>query len=303
MTGPGGAARADTPATRSGRRLMAAVPVSVRVNGERLIVLGWSRAILMQFAHPLIAAGVHGHSGFRASPIAAVRRLRHTIGAMLALTFGDAQRRAQAIDGILTIHRRVNGTLPEAVGRYPAGTHYSAEDPELVRWVHLTLLESVLEVYGRFVAPLTPQECDEYCREALWVPIALGAREDDLPRSWADVMTALDAEYRSGRIVVSPVARTLSRALLYPRGSALVGPTMWANRVLTIGLLPPHLREGYGFTWSPGRERALALLTGALRFMRRMVPGTVALWRDARHRPAVSGRWSVTGGRWPACPP
>src|SRR5689334_8440880 len=106
--------------------------VARRVNAERLVVLGWSRAILLQLAHPLIAAGVYEHSTFRASPVAALSRLHHTVGAMLALTFRDEAERARALDGVRAIHARVNGTLKEPVGRFPAGTRYSAEDPELV---------------------------------------------------------------------------------------------------------------------------------------------------------------------------
>ena len=72
--------------------------VAFRINGERLAVLGWSRAILLQLAHPLMAAGVFDHSGFRASPMAAVGRLYHTTQAMLAITFGDEQRHRAAIE-------------------------------------------------------------------------------------------------------------------------------------------------------------------------------------------------------------
>jgi uncharacterized protein (DUF2236 family) len=262
------------------------------VNAERLVVLGWSRAILMQFAHPLIAAGVHDHSGFRASPIAAVRRLRQTVGAMLALTFGDRAQRTRAVEGIRAIHRRVNGALPETIGPYTAGTRYSAEDPALVRWVHLTLLESVIIVYEQFVAPLTPQERDDYCRESAWVPIALGARSEELPRSWESLVDALAEEYRSGRIVVSPVARELSRALLYPRGAAIAGPSMWANRLVTVGLLPPHVREDYGFVWSPRSEQALRHVTWLLRIARRLLPPVITQWRDAR-------RLRLNGSRHP----
>jgi uncharacterized protein (DUF2236 family) len=118
--------------------------VARRINGERLVVLGWSRAILLQLAHPLIAAGVFDHSGFRSSPLAAIQRLHHTTQAMLAISFGDDRRRGAAIEGIRRIHTRVNGTLPDTVGPFPAGTPYSAEDPALLLWVHATLIESVL---------------------------------------------------------------------------------------------------------------------------------------------------------------
>ena len=38
--------------------------VAERINGERLVVLGWGIAILLQVAHPLVAAGVAEHSSF-----------------------------------------------------------------------------------------------------------------------------------------------------------------------------------------------------------------------------------------------
>ena len=118
--------------------------ITWRVNAERIVLLGWARAILLQLAHPLVAAGVFDHSGFRGTPYAAASRLYHTVHAMLSLTFGDEAARQQTIEGIRAIHRRVNGVLQETTGPYPAGTRYSAEDPALVLWVHTTLIESSL---------------------------------------------------------------------------------------------------------------------------------------------------------------
>ena len=62
------------------------------------MLLGWSRAILLQLAHPLVAAGVAEHSTFRGGPLTAVARLHHTVRAMLALTFGDAPARERTLD-------------------------------------------------------------------------------------------------------------------------------------------------------------------------------------------------------------
>jgi len=149
--------------------------ITWRINAERIVLLGWARAILLQLAHPLVAAGVFDHSGFRGTPYAAASRLYHTVHAMLSLTFGDEAARQRTIDGIRAIHRRVNGILPEAVGPYEAGTRYSAEDPSLVLWVHATLIESVLMVYEKLVAPLTEAERDEYCQEAFPIALALAA--------------------------------------------------------------------------------------------------------------------------------
>src|SRR5688572_32830582 len=111
-------------------------PISRQINAERLMLLGWSRAILLQLAHPLVAAGVADHSSFRDGGLAAAKRLHLTVKAMLALSFGDEHSRAAALDGIRTIHRRVHGHIAAQAGRFPAGTPYSAEDPDLVLWVH-----------------------------------------------------------------------------------------------------------------------------------------------------------------------
>src|SRR5688572_4623560 len=74
--------------------------IAHRVNAERVVLLGWGRAILMQLAHPLVAAGVYEHSSFRATPWAAASRLHATVRAMLALTFGTDAEREHALHGI-----------------------------------------------------------------------------------------------------------------------------------------------------------------------------------------------------------
>jgi uncharacterized protein (DUF2236 family) len=140
-----------------------AADVSRRINAERLVLVAWTRAILLQFAHPLIAAGVADHSTFRGSPAAAVARLRQTVDAMLSLTFGTEAERETALQGIRGIHRRVSGTLATASPCFPAGARYSAEDPALLTWVHATLIESSVLVYEQLVEPLTPAERDRYC--------------------------------------------------------------------------------------------------------------------------------------------
>jgi uncharacterized protein (DUF2236 family) len=266
------------------------MPVSRRVNAERLMILGWSRAILLQLAHPLNAAGVYDHSIFRDSPVAALSRLHHTIGAMLALTFRDDAARRRAIDGILAIHTRVHGTLPQAVGPFPAGTRYSAEDPALVLWVHVTLLDSMPLVYERLVAPLSPAERDAYCREAAGVAIDLGARSEDVPMTWTAARACLDRMYASGTLVVSPQAKTLARALIEPSFAAVVRPLARLNRLVTFGLLPADIRAQYGIAWSAADAAALERWLDRIRRVRRLAPRAVAWWADARRALPPSGR-------------
>lgn len=256
--------------------------ITWRVNAERIVLLGWARAILLQLAHPLVAAGVFDHSGFRGTPYAAASRLYHTVHAMLSLTFGDEAARQRTIEGIRAIHRRVNGVLPESTGPYPAGTRYSAEDPTLVLWVHATLIESVLMVYEQLVAPLSTAEKDEYCSEAFPIAVALAAREEEVPKTWSELCCYLERAYAANTIAVGTQGRALARAVLSPSGGWLVAPATWINRTITIGLLPPRVREQYGMTWTTGRDRTVARLLSFMRTTRRLLPRAVALWPEAR---------------------
>src|SRR5262245_7700608 len=254
------------------------VSISRRINAERLALLSWSRAILLQLAHPLIAAGVAEHSSFRAGPFEAARRLRHTIRAMLALTFGDDERQARALAGIRAIHRRVNGRLRDTVGPFPAGTPYSAEDPALLLWVHATLLDSVPMAYQAVIAPLTPAELDKYYEEAAPIAIALGARADEVPRSRAALAAYLDRMHASGVLTVGPDARLLAKEVVSSRLAALAWPLGWTNRQVTIGWLPPSIRVQYGFDWDARHARRCRRALRVLRGVRRVLPRRIAQW-------------------------
>src|SRR5262245_41558777 len=122
------------------------------------MLLGWSRAILLQLAHPLIAAGIADHSSFRDGAVVAARSPHETVHAMLSLTFGDERAWRDSIERIREIHRRVHGRLPVSVGHFQQGTPYSAEDPDLLLWVHATLLDSIPMLYQRLIGPLTASE-------------------------------------------------------------------------------------------------------------------------------------------------
>src|SRR6266536_3414538 len=97
-----------------------------KINGEAVLLLGWGRAILLQFAHPLVAAGVAEHSLFVRQPRGRVKRLRQTVRAVLQLTFGTLREAEDAAAGINRIHDYVQGEIPEVTGPFAAGTRYSA---------------------------------------------------------------------------------------------------------------------------------------------------------------------------------
>ena len=251
--------------------------VTWKINREIIVVAGWGRAILLQLAHPAIAAGVHDHSSFRASPLARFRRLRSTIGAMQALAFGDTDQMVAAAARINTIHDRVRGSRDDE--SLPA---YSAHDPELQRWVHATLLESVPMAYERLVGPLTPRERDRYCLEAAIMEPLLGMPADWLPRDSSQLDAYMRAMLANGTLSVNDTSRALARAVLYPDHWRLAWPLLRAMQVLTIGSLPPSIRDAYGFEWGARDQRALARWTSVVRTLVRLLPPVARVWPLAR---------------------
>jgi uncharacterized protein (DUF2236 family) len=247
--------------------------ISWQVNREVIAVAGWGRAILLQLAHPAVAAGVHNHSSFNRSLRSSLGRLHSTVDAMLAITFGDTERMISAAAGINVIHDRVNGRIDDR-----DGGSYSAHDPELQRWVHATLLESMPLIYGLLVRPLTPDERDRYCVETAIMEPLLGMPAGSLPRSSAELDAYLSEMLSSGQLVVSDTSRRLARAVLYPPHWRLAWPAFRAMQLLTIGTLPPSIRDAYGFKWRERDARAFARWTSFLRTSIWLLPRFARQW-------------------------
>jgi uncharacterized protein (DUF2236 family) len=244
--------------------------VTWKINREMVVIAGWGRAILLQMAHPAVAAGIHGHSQFRGSLRASFRRLHSTVGAMLSLTFGDTEQMITAAARINAIHDRVRGES------------YSAHDPELQRWVHATMLDTIPIAYERLVGPLSLRDRDRYCFEAAIMEPLLGMPAGWLPRDSVRLDAYMREMLSGGTLVVTDTSRALAHALLYPPRWYLSWPAFRVMQLLTIGSLPPSIREAYGFEWRPRHERALTRWTTMIRRSSRMLPAVTREWPIAR---------------------
>ena len=223
----------------AGRPLFGERSMIRRVNRESVILLGGSRALLMQIAHPLVAAGVAEHSRFEDDRLG---RLLRTLHATYALVFGSPEQAAHTAAHVNALHARVTGP------------GYAARDPELLLWVHATLVDSALLSYSRFLRPLTREERCGYFEDCNRVAALLGLPRRLIPRD----LDAFEAYLQStvAGLEVSDDARRIARALfgMTPlRDLPLVVPA----RLLAAGLLPPRLRRQFGLGWGPARAAAL----------------------------------------------
>ncbi len=112
------------------------------VHGSVATFLGGIRSLLLQSLHPLALAGVERHSRYREDPFG---RLQRTGAFIAATTFGPVETAEQTTSAIRAMHATVRGTATD-------GRSYSAQDPRLLMWVHVTLVDSMLaayDLYGR----------------------------------------------------------------------------------------------------------------------------------------------------------
>lgn len=243
-------------------------PTSVfwRINREWLTTLSGARAVLLEIAHPLVAAGVAEHSNYRGDPFG---RLFRTVNTMTDLAFNRPQAAHRAARHYYACHRKVKGRLREDVGPYPAGTGYDADDPSLRRWVLATLIDSTLLVYDLFVRPVSPAERESYYADFQKLGGYLGLTRSQMPPTYADFQDYMQAMLQSNVLTVGPQARDIARALYTPSPAGRVARQL---SFIGIGLLPAHLRTAFGFGWSDADERRLRRLAAFSRRVRPLLP-------------------------------
>jgi len=214
-----------------------------RVNREIACGFAAPRAVLMQIAHPLVAAGVAEHSQFRKHRLA---RLYRTSLAAAAITFGSREFALRAVRTINQKHQQVHGVLRTQAGIFSAGTPYDANDPVLKLWVLSTITDSTLLVYDLFVSKLSIEDRERYYADSLKAAELFGIPQNIVPQTYRDFRTYMD-EMLAGNIVrVSEEAKDISRALFARTPSGML---LFAGSAVSIALLPERLREEFGFHW------------------------------------------------------
>ncbi len=225
--------------------------------------LGGGTAVLLQVAHPLVAAGVAAHSSYDRD---IWRRLVGTLRALYLITYGSKAEAERAADAVKAAHTRVNGRTATRLGVFPAGTAYSAEDPELMLWVHATLVYASLVSYQRFEHALSDADQERYYRDMAVVAELFGTPSGVIPATLADMRAYFAAQIDGETISVTEPARTIAGAVLRAR---LPGPMRILNpahRLATTALLPPRIRSEYGLH-PPALQRPLLTAAGhSLRF-------------------------------------
>ena len=213
-----------------------------RVHADSSMFVGGLRALLLQSLHPLAMAGVAAHSDYRHDPWG---RLQRTADFLAATTFGPVEQAELAIARVRTVHERVVGVADD-------GRPYAANDPHLLRWVHVVEVDSFLRAHGRHGAdPLDAHERDEYVRQMAVIARGLGVpAPPESERALGDQLRAFRPELRS-----TASAREAARYLLVQPPMPLAARPVYAViAAAAVALLPRWARSPLRLPWFPVAE-------------------------------------------------
>lgn len=233
-----------------------------------MLILGAGpRALLLQIAHPAVAAGVAEHSDFRSDPW---RRLDATLRSYLRIVYGSTNVSRGEIRRLDVMHRGIRGD------------GYAARDPALALWVHATLIDSTIVANDAWLGPLTRDRVARFYEETRPIGLAFGVPESMMPRDLDGFQAYVEEMLApAGPVRVGPTARDLANVILHPSLPGRLGRvpiptgiydwTMWPS----LSLLPPQVRDAYGFRWGV-RERAVTRwLVAGWRVWNPLVPAAI----------------------------
>ena len=246
-----------------------------QIGSESALLLGGGRALILQVAHPGVAAGVAQHSNYREAPW---RRLYRTVAVTSRIAFGDERSSRESATRLRAVHQRVRG-------RDDGGRRYRALDPELLMWVQATLLDTSLLIYDRYVRPLGEAERALYYEQMLPVGRAYGITARAQPADWPAFRDYFD-RMQASELRVTDTTRDVAASVLDPElptvARPALRPAIEAIRLVTVGTLPDALREELGLAWGPRRQRLLGASQATIRRLLPLLPGLVRQFPAAR---------------------
>lgn len=256
--------------------------VTWRVHAEPILLLGGIRALFLQALHPRAIAGVVQNSAYRADPWG---RLRRTIAYVGTTIYGTTEEAEQAGRRVRAVHARLRGRDPAT------GAEFRIDDPELLRWVHVTEVDSYAQTARRAGLRLPARDWDRYWDEQRRRAALVGLEPATVPGSVAAAEAYL-RDMRPQLRMTPEAADTLLFLSLPPPPWAtrqVTGPRRWLHRLgqppfrlatvsvaaAALSLLPPWARRLYGGLGLPTTDLAASVSVRALRLVLATLPHRV----------------------------
>jgi uncharacterized protein (DUF2236 family) len=221
-----------------------------QVHREAALFLGAGRALLLQLAHPWVAAGVADQSQVFANPLG---RFHRTFSTVYTMAFGTRDQALGVARRLYRRHGAVAGILPEAAGAFATGSAYSANEVDALRWVHATLVDTAILSHDLVLPPLSDAERERYWAETRTFASLFGIPQQELPADWASFQAYTAAMAQSDVLTVSSAARDIARRI-FSGEATWISPPRWFC-ALTAQMLPERLRVAFDLPFDETERR------------------------------------------------
>jgi uncharacterized protein (DUF2236 family) len=245
--------------------------VARRVHGDRAVgLLYGQRALLIGALEPLTYTGTMLSTRSADRPF---ERLARTAKIQETIFLGTREEADAELAKVHKLHERINGTLPEAAGKFPAGTSYSAFDPELMLWTLAVIADSGREMYETMVRPLSEAEREDLWQDYLRFGELFGMPRDVAPATHREFKAWLDERLSAPDLHATPHGLEMAPLVAFkqPVPAAARGNLAIQNLIIK-GTLPPQVREIFDIPWSRAHESTFRALTATHRRTRRFFP-------------------------------
>jgi len=215
------------------------------VVAEPVTALLVQRALVMDVAHPKVAAAVAHHSDFQEHPLS---RAWVTADAALRLVFGDEHVARGAARQIYGVHDHINGRLEARNGRGDDADDapYTAHDASLLTWVWATLVDTAETAFTRWVRPFGTREAEAFYDEMLAFARFFGIPDELLPPDRDAFARYLDDMLSSESLATGQESRSLAHQVLWYSHRSVPSPLVRVERALALATLDVRILDRLG---------------------------------------------------------
>jgi uncharacterized protein (DUF2236 family) len=243
--------------------------ITWRVEREAALFLAAGRALMLQLAHPWIAAAVGANSRAMTDPVG---RFHRTFSVMFSMVFGTLDQALGAARRLHQRHSAIAGTLDQAAGPYPKGAAYCASELAALRWVAATLTDSALLAHDLLLPPLTGEERERYYAESKLFAALFGIPPTSMPSDWSAFKADTEHMLTSGSLCVTSTAHAIADQMLRNPARRWLRVPLWYVP-LTAHMLPPPLREAFQLPYGPAQRDAAERALSRMQRVYRILPG------------------------------
>jgi uncharacterized protein (DUF2236 family) len=242
-----------------------------RVQGERSVgLLYGQRALLVGALEPLTYTGTMLSTWSGNRPF---ERLARTAKIQETVFLGTRAEADEVLAKVRRLHEKVQGELGEPAGPFPAGTPYSAFDPELMLWTLAVIADSGRAMYEELVRPLDPDERELLWRDYVRFGELFGLPASEVPASHVEFKAWFDGKLAAPDLTVTAHGLEMAPLVAFrqPVPAAARGNIALQNHLIK-GTLPSRVREIFGIRWSRAHESSFRAMAAASRRSRGLFP-------------------------------